>query len=212
MILHELFSQEFYTEYLCEFDYTCRLMQVIADLCRAHYHTYIPPTLSEDSYSYRQEQHETIVDIKNSLVDVLGDFQVIGYGNEVKTEDIQYRRFVWMIESVLKKAGEELYETDEFDTNLMVIVAILGLLHPNHISDKLDIREIVQNCLLKHENEIRECGALHSLCGEVSDDPLSQELDTFYLYLLHVFTAEQKLPNGYIYFRDRNLCYRYEVL
>ena len=82
-MLHKLFFQEFYTEYLCEFDYTCRLMQVIADLCRAHYRTYIPPTLSEDSYSYRQEKHETIVDIKNSLVDVLGDFQVIGYGNEV---------------------------------------------------------------------------------------------------------------------------------
>lgn len=184
-------------------------MQAIADIGRAHYHQYFPSL--EGSSRFKQKAQEKLIDTKNMFVNTLDDFQrsFDRYG----IDDSWCKQFISLIRSVLEKAGDNLYEVNEIDSNMMYIVAILGLLHCDHIPDDVNIRQILRSCLKKYESELRDTATLTSLhdnnqLGKQS----SERLDTLYLYILYVFYNEQKLPYCYLYWSDWNLHYRFVML
>lgn len=130
-------------------DYADRLLQTMQDISRIQNQTF-DFTYPADAIGWAISDYVyTIFELRNFFLKTINDFSR-KYGAEKNTEDEIFRKFVNLVGKVLVDSGNRGYDDNEFDSNMVYIVAILGLLHPVHISKDIDTAGIVRKCLEKY--------------------------------------------------------------
>ena len=194
-------------------------MQAIADISRMNYQPWpletfdtpwAPRTERELELDRSKAKSKFLFELSkahNSFIETVHNFQK-RFGNSVHSDDPIYTRFIDLIKVVLANSGKNLYEDAEFDSNMVYIVAILGLLHPTHISCDIDIKQVLSECLWKHKQSMIDRAIEMKVHGEDIANYVNTTQDTLYYYLLYVLYQEDAECYSYQYFRNKNLHYR----